>query len=60
MTTYEIQTKYGGEWSNEVGDRNEFDTETEALAAIGDLKGIDEGWSSANYRVVAVKEDEVS
>ena len=59
MTTYEIQTKYGGEWSNEVGDRNEFDTETEALAAIGQLKEIDEEWSRANYRVVAVKESEV-
>ena len=57
---YEIETQLrSGEWSNEVGDRNEFDTETEALAAIGELKGIDEEWAVAEYRVVAVKESEV-
>jgi hypothetical protein len=61
VVQYEIETQLrSGEWSAEaVGDRNEFDTETEALAAIGQLKEIDEEWAVAEYRVVAVKESEV-
>ena len=52
-TVYEIETKLrSGEWSNEVGGHNEFDTEAEARAAITQLKEIDEDWAVAEYRVV--------
>ena len=54
MTTYEIQTKYGGEWSNHVGDSNEFATPLEAWILVAELRTLDGEWREAEYRVAEV------
>ena len=53
MEQYEIQTRIGDEWSNEVGADNVFTSEAEAWAAIAELKTLGDDWRDAEYRVEA-------
>jgi hypothetical protein len=48
---YEIQTVHSGQWSAEIGEPNEFDTEAEAQEMIERLKSLGDDWSAAEYRV---------
>tara|TARA_R100000306_G_C4292982_1_gene101112 strand:- start:21 stop:377 length:357 start_codon:yes stop_codon:yes gene_type:complete len=54
---YEIQTcgRYS-EWTNDIGDDNEFATTADALAMIKELKTLGEDWAAAEYRVVPKEE----
>ena len=48
---FEIQTVHSGQWSAEIGEPNEFDTEAEAHETIEQLKRLGDDWSAAEYRV---------
>jgi hypothetical protein len=54
MPRYEVQTTHDGQWSNEVGADNVFDSEDEAERAIAELKTLDDDWRDAEYRVEEV------
>lgn len=55
---YEIQTnerdangRETGQWSNEIGEGNEFATIAAATAAIQSLRECGEDWANATYRI---------
>ena len=54
MPRYEVQTTHDGQWSNEVGADNVFDSVGEAERAIAELKTLDDDWRDAEYRVEEV------
>jgi hypothetical protein len=56
---YEIQSRdYYGQWSiDTVGTENVFDTETEAWAAVEDLKQLGHEWAEADYRVEPIRSE---
>ena len=56
MAKYEVQTKYDGQWSNEVGEPNVFGSEAEAEEAIAELKTLGDDWREAEYRAKEVGE----
>ena len=59
MPKFEIQTMYDGEWSNECpGDPNVFASEYDAEKAIAELKQLGDDWIDAEYRVVAIRDED--
>lgn len=58
---YEIRTnerdangRETGQWSNEIGEGNEFATIAAATAAIQSLRELDADWADGSYRVVEI------
>lgn len=49
--TYEIQTLYGDQWTNELGESAVYATETAAKRAIEELRALGPDWAGASYRV---------
>jgi hypothetical protein len=50
--TYEIQTLYGDQWTNELGESAVYATETAAKRAIEELRALGPDWAGASYRVI--------
>lgn len=62
---YEIQTneifndRETGQWTNEVGDANEFATIAAAVAGIQSLRELDAEWAAGTYRVVEIESGDI-
>ena len=52
---YEIQMIVEGQWTNEIGESIEFDTENAAWVAVAGLKTLGEDWQAAEYRVYEIQ-----
>jgi hypothetical protein len=47
--------KLGNEWTNDIGNGNEFANETSAWAMVEELKTLGGEWATAEYRVVPME-----
>ena len=56
---YEIQMIVEGQWTNEIGESIEFDTEDAAWVAVAGLKTLGSEWQAAEYQVVEIQTEEV-